>query len=74
MANGKTTHPPQNAALTATREDEKLALAFQRLVQQDKKITRDLKTIKWMLIVGVTLLTILFIYYLYSAFGLLGYW
>ena len=65
MANGKTTHPPQNAALTATREDEKLALAFQRLVQQDKKITADLKITKWMAIIGFSAYVILVIVCLY---------
>ena len=73
MANGKTTQTRNQAALADDREYEKLALSFQRLVHHDKKITTDLKILKWMMIFTLVVMIFLLFYFLYSVFTILGY-
>ncbi|MCG8624895.1 MAG: hypothetical protein MJE68_23210 [Proteobacteria bacterium] len=71
MAHSKTTKPRNNAALVATHEDEKIALALERMVRRSHKITRDLKITKWMAIIGFSayvILVIVCLYFLIAAF------
>ena len=64
MANGKTTHPPQNAALTATRsydpkQDRQLTDGYDRLLKEAEATKR-------LAIFWVTLLFLLACYLAYN--------
>ena len=73
MANGRTMKNRDEVGLTA-EESERIFLSLKRTAGFMNKSSRDLKIIKWMLVVGIVVMLSLLIYYLYSVFGILGYW
>ena len=75
MANGKTIKTPQNAALAADREYEKITLSLQRTAHYMRKSSADLKITIWMAIIGFSayvIVAIVCLYFLIAAY--LQYW